>query len=204
MMTSHVNDAASMPPPALPQQRVQHRPADAVSVVSDSSVFAGAQDVISVTLRGLQKALRLVRNDWVAMLKQADTLGEDDLIEYREDLDGQRKMVWQAAWRLVNQAKTYADGELASNQDRASSILSVTEGSLVEVRKLWDATYYFNKNQYASETLLPTQQDIYNESPETGTKRALEMTTHSQTRIEQSLARRRTSTQMLQTTARTT
>ena len=86
-MTSHDNDAASMPPPALPQQRVQHRPADAVSVVSDSSVFAGAQDVISVTLRGLRKALRIVRNDWVGMLKQADTLDDDDRIEYREDLD---------------------------------------------------------------------------------------------------------------------
>ena len=131
------NDALSMPPPQLPghdaapgqQRRAPHRPADAVSVVSDTSIYGGAMDPVSVTLRGLRKALRVARNAYVAMLKEADTLDDDDLVEFRQDLDAGRRELWQAAWRLVDKAREYADAESIRNQDRAVSILMTTNSS---------------------------------------------------------------------------
>ena len=150
-MTAFDNDATSMPPPPPVMQqrltyRLTYRPADAISVVSESSVYGGAMDPISTTLRGLRKALRLTRNEYVAALKYADTLEEDDMIDFRGDLDGARKQVWLAAWRLVNHAKAYADAESGSDQDKAAALLSTTESSLVEVRNLWNVTYYFDKD----------------------------------------------------------
>ena len=107
-----------MPPPLpVAQPRSAYRPADAVSIVSDSSIHGGALDPASTTLRGLRKAMRVTRNSYVAALKHADTLDDDDMIDFKQDLDGARKQLWLAAWRLVNQAKTYADSEYVSNQD---------------------------------------------------------------------------------------
>ena len=99
MMTAFDNYAASMPPPPPVMQqrltyRLTYRPADAISVVSESSVYGGAMDPISTTLRGLRKALRLTRNEYVAALKHADTLEDDDMIDFPGDLDGARKQVW--------------------------------------------------------------------------------------------------------------
>ena len=147
---NNANDAAtSMPPPLIPGQRKQtYRPVDCVSVVSDSSVHGGAMDPISVTLRGLRKVLRTARNTYMAALKNADTLDEDNLLDYQQDMDALCIELWLAVWRLVSIAKMYA--ELASNQDKATSLLSTTESSLTEVRKLWDLSYYFDKNTYAS------------------------------------------------------
>ena len=119
----------------------------------------------------------------MAVLKTANTLDEDDLLNYQQDMDALRKELWLAAWRLVSNAKTYADAESASNQDKAASILSTTESSLTEVRKLWDSSYYFDKDTYASHLLMPTYVDIHNESPELEEKRALEMTMGSSLRM---------------------
>ena len=83
MMTAFDNNAASMPPPPpVMQQRLTYRPADASSVVSESSIYGGAMDPVSTTLRGLWKALRLTRNEYVAALKYADTLKEDVMIDF--------------------------------------------------------------------------------------------------------------------------
>ena len=193
-MATFNNDALTMPPPLAAATQRPFRPADAVSVVSDSSVFCGAMDSISTALRGLRKALRLSRNDYVAAMKEYDTLSEDDKLDFRQDLDGARKMVWTAAWRLVKQTRVYADSEVGSNQDRSASLLSITESSLSEIRKLWNATYYFDKNSFASHLFLPTYEDVHNEPPESGAKRALEMTTASSLPSERPLSRRRTST----------
>ena len=195
MMTAFDHNAISMPPPPLVmQQRLMYRPADAISVVSESSVYGGAMDPVSTTLRGLRKALRLTRNEYVAALKHADTLEEDDMIDFRGDLDGARKQVWLAAWRLVSHAKAYADAESGSDQDKAAALLSTTESSLVEVRNLWNATYYFDKQTFKLHLFLPSYENIHDESPETGAKRALEMTTGSTLQVNQPLRRRRTST----------
>ena len=95
MMTAFDNDATSMPPPLpMMQQRLTYRPADVISVISETSVYGGAMDPVSTTLRGLWKALRLTRNEYVAALKHADTLEEDDMIDFPGDLDGARKQVW--------------------------------------------------------------------------------------------------------------
>ena len=95
MMTAFDNDATSMPPPPpVMQQRLTYRPADVISVVSETSVYGGAMDPVSTTLRGLRKALRLTRNEYVAALKHADTLEDDDMIDFPGDLDGARKQVW--------------------------------------------------------------------------------------------------------------
>ena len=183
-MSTANDDAISMPPPLNPGQRKQtNRPVDCVSIVSDSSVHGGAMDPISVMLCGLRKALRTSRNAYMAALKTANTLDEDDLLNYQQDMDALRKELWLAAWRLVSNAKTYADAESASNQDKAASILSTTESSLTEVRKLWDSSYYFDKDTYASHLLMPTYVDIHNESPELEEKRALEMTMGSSLRM---------------------
>ena len=89
-------DATSMPPPLIPGQRIKaFRPIDCVSVVSNSSVYAGAMDPVSTTLRGLRKTLR---NAYMAALKTADTLDEDDILDFYQDMDGLRKEVWLAAW----------------------------------------------------------------------------------------------------------
>ena len=188
-------DAMSMPPPSLPNQRRKtFRPTDCVSVVSDSSVYAGAMDPVATTLRGLRKALRNTRNAYMSALKQADTLDDDDILDFYQDMDCLRKEVWLAAWRLVNQTRTYAHAESTNNPDKAASLLSTAESSLTEVRKLWDQSCFNDKNTFASHLFLPTYHDIHDESPETGEKRALEMTMGSSTNFVQSLARRRKST----------
>ena len=188
-------DAMSMPPPSLPNQRRKtYRPTDCVSVVSDSSVYAGAMDPVATTLRGLRKALRNTRNAYMLALKTADTLNDDDILDFYQDMDCLRKEVWLAAWRLVNQTKTYSHAESTNNPDKAASLLSTAESSLTEVRKLWDASCFHDKNTFASHLFLPTYHDIHDESPETGAKRALEMTMGSSTHFVQSLSRRRKST----------
>ena len=149
-------------------------------------------DQASVTLRGLRKALRTARNAYMGALITADTLNEDDILDYYQDMDALRKEMWQASWRLVNNAKMYADAE--SDQDKAASLLSTTDSSLTEVRKLWDASYYFDKNTYMLHLFLPTYVDLFSESPESGEKRALEMTMGSSLRMGRPLSRRRTST----------
>merc|ERR1711911_198539 len=164
------------------------------SVVSDSSVYAGAMDPVATTLRGLRKALRNTRNAYMSALKQADTLDDDDILDFYQDMDCLRKEVWLAAWRLVNQTRTYAHAESTNNPDKAVSLLSTAESSLTEVRKLWDQSCFNDKNTFASHLFLPTYHDIHDESPETGEKRALEMTMGSSTNFVQSLARRRKST----------
>ena len=164
-------DAMSMPPPSLPNQRRKaFRPTDCVSVVSDSSVYAGAMDPVATTLRGLRKALRNTRNAYMSALKQADTLDDDDILDFYQDMDCLRKEVWLAAWRLVNQTRTYAHAESTNNPDKAASLLSTAESSLTEVRKLWDQSCFHDKNTFASHLFLPTYHDIHDESPETGAK----------------------------------
>ena len=182
------------PPPTVPQLRRPIRPEDVASVASDSSVYAGIGDAVTVALRGLRKTMKAKRDEYVAVLKEADKMDDDEFDDSKPDIDATRQRLWSATWRYVNQSRTYADAEKSRDVDKATSMLTAAQSSLVEIRALWEKTSFFDKNTFAANQFLPTHEEIFNEPPGSGAKRAFEVSGGSSLHYGQPLARRRTST----------
>ena len=150
-MTNDGQDPLIMPPPpTVPQLRRPIRPEDVASVASDSSVYAGIGDAVTVALRGLRKTMKAKRDEYVAVLKEADKMDDDEFDDSKPDIDATRQRLWSATWRYVNQSRTYADAEKSRDVDKATSMLTAAQSSLVEIRALWEKTSFFDKNTFAA------------------------------------------------------
>ena len=163
-MADNDNQLPMGPSPLPPHGLAPLRPDDVASVASDSSVHGGAQDPVTTTLRGLRIALNRARDRYVACLKEGDEMDDQELDDNKPDIDAARQRLWGAAWRFVNQTKTHADAETASDQDKATSLLTSAQSAMVKIRELWIKTQYFDKNTFASYMFLPTYKVIFNAS----------------------------------------
>ena len=109
-------------------------------------------------------------------MSDADMMENDKYEEAKPDVDAARKRLWGAAWCYVNQAKEYADAEIASDPDRANSLLMLAQSAIPKILPIWQQTSYFDKNTYKTAILFPSSNDIYRELPKSGDKRELDFT----------------------------
>ena len=133
------------------------------------------------------------RNEYVSTMSEADRMENDEYEEAKPDVDAARKRLWAAAWRYVNQAKEYADAEMASDPDRANSLLTSAVSAISKIVPIWQQTSYFDKNTYKTAIHFPTTDDVYKELPASGDKRPLDFSEGSSLNLPP-LAVRRQST----------